>query len=129
MITWKREGNEMKQQDIEARLLFRQIGIGRERAIKRPENRSLDRKLRRLIAEANAQGCLIINVGSGIYIPRLDVPEEDSELREYIAKETSRGMETLKKARAMNKAYQRLKAVYQGQMSMEDYVEEWRLTT
>ena len=118
----------MKQQDIEARLLFRQIGIGRERAIKRPENRSLDRKLRRLIAEANAQGCLIINVGSGIYIPRLDVPEEDSELREYIAKETSRGVETLKKARAMNKAYQRLKAVYQGQMSMEeDYVEEWRL--
>lgn len=115
----------MKQQDIEARLLFRQIGIGRERAIKRPENRSLDRKLRRLIAEANAQGCLIINVGSGIYIPRLDVPEEDSELREYIAKETSRGVETLKKARAMNKAYQRLKAVYQGQMSMEDYVDEW----
>lgn len=117
----------MKQQDIEARLLFRKIGIGRERAIKRPENRSLDRKLRRLIAEANAQGCLIINVGSGIYIPRLDVPEEDSELREYIAKETSRGVETLKKARAMNKAYQRLKAVYQGQMSMEDYVDEWRL--
>lgn len=117
----------MKQQDIEARLLFRQIRIGRERAIKRPENRSLDRKLRRLIAEANAQGCLIINVGSGIYIPRLDVPEEDSELREYIAKETSRGVETLKKAQAMNKAYQRLKAVYQGQMSMDDYVEEWRL--
>lgn len=116
----------MKQQDIEARLLFRQIGIGRERAIKRPENRSLDRKLRRLIAEANAQGCLIINVGSGIYIPRLDVPEEDSELREYIAKETSRGVETLKNARAMNKAYQRLKAVYQGQISMEDYVDEWR---
>lgn len=116
----------MKQQDIEARLLFRKIGIGRERAIKRPENRSLDRKLRRLIAEANAQGCLIINVGSGIYIPRIDVPEEDSELREYIAKETSRGVETLKKARAMNKAYQRLKAVYQGQISMEDYVEEWR---
>lgn len=116
----------MKQQDIEARLLFRQIGIGRERAIKRPENRSLDRKLRRLIAEANAQGCLIINVGSGIYIPRLDVPEEDSDLREYIAKETSRGVETLKKARAMNKAYQRLKAVYQGQMIMEDYVDEWR---
>jgi hypothetical protein len=116
----------MKQQDIEARLLFRQIGIGRERAIKRPENRSLDRKLRRMIAEANAQGCLIINVGSGIYIPRIDVPEEDSELREYIAKETSRGVETLKKARAMNKAYQRLKAVYQGQMSMEDYVDEWR---
>ena len=116
----------MKQQDIEARLLFRQIGIGRERAIKRPDNRSLDRKLRGLIAEANAQGCLIINVGSGIYIPRLDVPEEDSELREYIAKETSRGVETLKKARAMNKAYQRLKAVYQGQMSMEDYVDEWR---
>lgn len=120
------ERKPMKQQDIEARLLFRQIGIGRERAIKRPENRSLDRKLRRLIAEANAQGCLIINVGSGIYIPRLDVPEEDSELREYIAKETSRGMETLKKAQAMNKAYQRLKAVYQGQMSMEDYVDEWR---
>ena len=116
----------MKQQDIEARLLFRQIGRGRERAIKRPENRSLDRKLRRLIAEANAQGCLIINVGSGIYIPRLDVPEEDSELREYIAKETSRGVETLKKARAMNKAYQRLKTVYQGQTSIEDYVEEWR---
>ena len=116
----------MKQQDIEARLLFRKIGIGRERAIKRPENRSLDRKLRRLIAEANAQGCLIISVGSGIYIPRIDVPEEDSELREYIAKETSRGVETLKKARAMNKAYQRLKAVYQGQMSMEDYVDEWR---
>lgn len=123
------ERKPMKHQDIEARLLFRKIGIGRERAIKRPENRSLDRKLRKLIAEANAQGCLIINVGSGIYIPRLDVPEEDSELREYIAKETSRGVETLKKARAMNKAYQRLRAVYQGQMSMEDYVDEWRRGT
>lgn len=116
----------MKQQDIEARLLFRQIGIGRERAIKRPENRSVDRKLRELIAEANLHGCLIINVGSGIYIPRLDVPEEDSELREYIAKETSRALETLRKARAMNKSYQRLKAVQQGQTSIEDYVEEWR---
>lgn len=116
----------MKQQDIEARLLFRQIGIGRERAIKRPENRSVDRKLRELIAEANLHGCLIINVGSGIYTPRLDVPEEDSELREYIAKETSRALETLRKAQAMNKSYQRLKAVQQGQMSMEDYVDEWR---
>ena len=116
----------MKQQDIEARLLFRQIGIGRERAIKRPENRSVDRKLRELIAEANLHGCLIINVGRGIYIPRLDVPEEDSDLRGYIAKETSRGVETLKKARAMNKSYQRLKAVQQGQTSIEDYVDEWR---
>lgn len=120
------ERKPMKHQDIEARLLFRQIGRGRDRAIQRPANRSVDRKLRELIAEANLHGCLIINVGSGIYIPRLDVPEEDSELREYIAKETSRGVETLKKARAMNKAYQRLKAVYQGQMSMEDYVDEWR---
>lgn len=123
------ERKPMKQQDIEARLLFRQIGRGRDRAIQRPANRSVDRKLRELIAEANLHGCLIINVGSGIYIPRLDVPEEDSELREYIAKETSRGVETLKKARAMNKAYQRLKAVYQGQMSMEDYVDEWRRGT
>ena len=116
----------MKQQDIEARLLFRQIGIGRERAIKRPENLSVDRKLRELIAEANLHGCLIINVGRGIYIPRLDVPEEDSDLRGYIAKETSRALETLRKAQAMNKSYQRLKAVQQGQMSMEDYVDEWR---
>lgn len=116
----------MKQQDIEARLLFRKIGIGRERAIKRPENRSVDRKLRELIAEANLHGCLIINVGRGIYIPRLDVPEEDSDLRGYIAKETSRALETLRKAQAMNKSYQRLKAVQQGQVSMEDYVDEWR---
>ena len=116
----------MKQQDIEARLLFRQIGIGRERAIQRPENLSVDRKLRELIAEANLHGCLIINVGRGIYIPRLDVPEEDSDLRGYIAKETSRALETLRKAQAMNKSYQRLKAVQQGQMSMEDYVDEWR---
>lgn len=116
----------MKQQDIEARLLFRRIGIGRERAIKRPENRSVDRKLRELIAEANLHGCLIINVGRGIYIPRLDVPEEDSDLRGYIAKETSRALETLRKAQAMNKSYQRLKAVQQGQVSMEDYVDEWR---
>lgn len=93
----------MKQQDIEAHMLFQQIGIGRERAIRRPESRSVDRSLRKLIADANAHGCLIINVGSGIYIPRVDVPEEDSELRAYIAKETHRGIETLKKARAMNK--------------------------
>lgn len=120
------ERKPMKHQDIEARLLFRQIGRGRDRAIQRPANRSVDRKLRELIAEANLHGYLIINVGSGIYIPRLDVPEEDSDLREYIAKEAHRGVETLKKAQAMNKAYQRLKAVQQGQTSIEDYVEEWR---
>lgn len=119
------EKKPMKQQDIEARLLFRQIGRGRDRAIQRPANRSVDRKLRELIAEANLHGCLIINVGSGIYIPRLEVPEEDSDLREYIAKEAHRGAETLKKAQAMNKSYQRLKAVQQGQTSIEDYVEEW----
>jgi hypothetical protein len=113
------EKKPMKQQDIEARLLFRKIGRGRDRAIQRPANRSVDRKLRELIAEANLHGCLIINVGSGIYIPRLDVPEEDSELREYIAKETSRALETLRKAQAMNKSYQRLKAVQQGQTSIE----------
>lgn len=123
------ERKPMKHQDIEARLLFRQIGRGRDRAIQRPANRSVDRKLRELIAEANLHGYLIINVGSGIYIPRLDVPEEDSELREYIAKETSRALETLRKAQAMNKAYQRLKAVQQGQTSIEDYVEEWRRWT
>lgn len=120
------ERKPMKQQDIEARLLFRQIGRGRDRAIQRPANRSVDRKLRELIAEANLHGCLIINVGSGIYIPRLDVPEEDSDLREHIAKETSRALETLRKAQSMNKSYQRLKAVHQGQTSIEDYVEEWR---
>lgn len=122
----------MKQQDIEAHMLFQRIGIGREKAIRRPESRSVDRSLRKLIANANAHGCLIINVGAGIYIPRVDVPEEDSELRAYIAKETHRGIETLKKARAMNKAYQRLKAVYDGQTSIEDYVEElmgWTETT
>lgn len=123
------ERKPMKHQDIEARLLFRQIGRGRDRAIQRPANRSVDRKLRELIAEANLHGYLIINVGSGIYIPRLDVPEEDSELREYIAKETSRALETLRKAQAMNKAYQRLKAVQQGQTSIEDYVEGWRRWT
>ena len=116
----------MKQQDIEARLLFKRIARGRDRAIQRPANRSVDRKLRELIAEANLHGCLIINVGSGIYIPRLEVPEEDSDLREYIAKEAHRGTETLRKAQAMNKSYQRLKAVQQGQTSIEDYVEEWR---
>ena len=120
------ERKPMKQQDIEARLLFWQIGRGRDRAIQRPANRSVDRKLRELIAEANLHGCLIINVGSGIYIPRLDVPEEDSDLREYIAKETSRALETLRKAQSMNKSYQRLKAVQQGQTSIEDYVEDWR---
>lgn len=114
----------MKQQDIEAHMLFQRIGIGREKAIRRPESRSVDRSLRKLIADANARGCLIINVGAGIYIPRMGVPEEELDLREYIAKETSRGTETLKKAQAMNKAYQRLKAVQDGQMSIEDYVEE-----
>lgn len=112
------------QRDMEAMRLFDRIGEGRNRAIKRPNDKSVDRRLRELIAKANAHGCLIINVGDGIYIPRIDVPEEDAELREYIAKETRRGTETLKKAQAMNRAYQRLKARKDGQESLDDW-EDW----
>lgn len=116
--------DKAKPGEAEARAIFRTISKGKDRAIRRPADKSVDRRLRRLIAEANAHGCLIVNIGSGIYIPRLDNPEEDAELREYIAKEAHRGIETLKKARAMGKAYHSLKAAMNGQMSMEDYVEE-----
>ena len=121
----------MKQQDIEARLLFRQIGIGRERAIKRPENRSLDRKLRGLIAEANAQGCLIINVGNGIYIPRPWVEDEMRELNEYVNKEKSRAKQIFRKAIRMKKAADNLGQFRNGQLSLDDYLGggAWRETT
>lgn len=86
-----------------AKSIFKNIPIGRDTAIKRPDNKSIDRELRSLISSANAKGALIINVGSGIYIARPWEPEERKQCEEYIAKEKSRAYQILEKVSRMEK--------------------------
>ena len=86
----------------QAEAIFRNIPIGKENAIRRPDNKSVDRELRDMISKANAKGALIIKVGTGIYIARPWEPEERRECEEYIAKERHRGLQLLMKASRMH---------------------------
>lgn len=74
----------------QAESLFSRIGDGRQNAVTRPVNRTVDRYLRDLVARANERGEVIINVGNGYYRPRFSDPVERSEFEKYINKDISR---------------------------------------
>ena len=120
------------RRNYEAEALFRHIGMGRENAIQRPANKSTDRALRKLIAEANESGSrVIINVGDGIYMARPWVEEEVRELNEYVNKEKSRAKQIFRKAIRMKKVADNLQQFRNGQLSLDDYFggEAWKETT
>ena len=62
--------------------LFLRIGYGKDKAVKRPGNKIVDRRLRELISEWNmdSEHDTIINTGDGYYIPRKG---NQAEMLEY----------------------------------------------
>lgn len=90
----------MKDKKKAAEDLFYRIGYGRESRVERPRNRAVDRSLRRMIGEWNehSDNDTIINVGDGYYKPRLSVPDEKLECKQYIAQETARAYRVLDKS-------------------------------
>ena len=78
----------------QAESLFSRIGDGRQNAVTRPLNRTVDRYLRDLVAQANERGEVIINIGNGYYRPRFFDPVERIEFEEYTNKDISRANKT-----------------------------------
>jgi hypothetical protein len=100
----------MKDKKKAAEDLFCRIGYGRESRVERPRNRAVDRSLRRMIGEWNehSDNDTIINVGDGYYKPRLSVPDEKLECKQYIAQETARAYRVLDKIKPMWAAFERM---------------------
>ena len=92
------------EQKTQAEILFGMIGTGADRAVSRPRDAKVDRRLRQLIAEANMSGDCIINDGSGYFRPGLD---DDIAAEEYFAKERHRAKRILAKVSRMEKVYDR----------------------
>lgn len=92
----------------QAESLFSQIGYGRENAIPRPANKSIDRFLREMVARANESGDVIINVGEGYYRPRPWNITEKMEYNEYVAKDVSRAMRLLRKKKKMQHSFDQM---------------------
>lgn len=87
----------------QAVFLFGLIKTGSEHAMPRPDSRA-DRQLRKLIADANATGDCIINVGGGYFRPGDD---DEAAFQEYIAKERHRARMILHKCRRMEEVFDR----------------------
>lgn len=100
----------MKDAKKAAEELFYRIGYGRESRVERPRNRAVDRSLRRMIGEWNehSDNDTIINVGDGYYKPRLSIPAERQECKQYIAQETARAYRVLDKIKPMWAAFERM---------------------
>lgn len=75
--------------------LFNRIGSGRENALPRSGDKSVDRGLRELINQANKEGDFIIPSPGGYYRPLLGRPEERAEAEIYLRKELSRARDIL----------------------------------
>ena len=83
---------------------FSKIGKGKDNALQRPRNARVDRKLRRLIEEAQGAGDIIINVGEGYYRPDMHNPAERGEYLHYIAQLKSRIRAHVRNIAALEKA-------------------------
>lgn len=92
------------REKTQAERLFDMIGTGAYRAVSRPRDARVDRRLRQLIAEANMNGDCIINDGTGYFRPGLD---DDIAAEEYFAKERHRAKRILAKVSRMEKVYDR----------------------
>lgn len=89
----------------QAKYPFSRIGDGKENAVTRPINRTVDRYLRDLVAQANERGEVIINVGDGYYRPRFFDPIERMEFEEYTNNDISRANKTMMKVERMKSAF------------------------
>ena len=87
-----------------AEYLFEKIGIGSENALRRPEDKRVDRQLRRLIHDANMNDDCIINVGGGYFRPGDD---DDMAAEIYFAAERHRARDILRRTRRMETVFNR----------------------
>lgn len=88
----------------EAEMLFGMIGEW-DKPVKRPKNPRTDRRLRRLIEEANRNGDCIINDGAGYYRPRPGDGFDEHCFNIYKAKELARARAITDKIKAMEKVF------------------------
>ena len=92
------------EEKSEAEILFDKIGTGAYHAVKRPGNARTDRRLRKLIAEANMNGDCIIHDGSGYFRPEA---EDRPAVERYVRAEMHRAKVIQDKAIAMATAFNR----------------------
>ena len=86
-----------------AELMLDKIG-DRDHPLKRPPSPGIDRELRGLIAERNADGSdIIINLGEGYFRPGA---EDRSVFYQYILAEKSRAREIIRKVDTMLDTYE-----------------------
>lgn len=102
---------------MDANVLFSMIGKGKDRTVKRPSDPIEDRKLRKMIEEAQKNVRIIINVGYGYYEPDLSKTDEVMELKLYVEQKDSRIRHMYKTTQAMRRALASI-----GQMSIEDMI-------
>ena len=100
----KQDYGTTPEEKSQAARLFDMIGEGIGRAVSRPKDPAVDRRLRQLVSEANQAGDCIINSGFGYYRPGDD---DCVEFQEYVAKERHRAREILRKVRKMEEVYDR----------------------
>lgn len=103
----------------QAKEYFARIPDGHENAIQRPWNRTVDRRLRKMIEKANNNGDCIINVGNGIYRPIPGDPVDEKELNEYLGKE-------LHRARAIQIKRLTMKQTFEGWRNSAAYANHFR---
>ncbi len=75
------------------------------RPLKRPDNRSIDRALRRKVEKANTGGDCIINLGDGYFRPNRHDEADVYAYRLYRAKELKRAETIINKISLMDKAF------------------------
>ena len=90
--------------ESEAEMLFDMISTW-DKPVRRPKNPSTDRRLRKLVEEANNSGDCIINDGAGYYRPRRDDLFDEHCFNIYKAKELARARAIIDKLEAMEKTY------------------------
>lgn len=92
------------------------------KTVKRPNNRSVDRNLRNVIAEAvTNREALIINNGNGYFVPGAD---DAPAIREYINKERARAQAITERADAVEEMFNDLmkKALPEGSTTKTTYI-------
>ena len=105
----KQDNNSTPGNDIQwlAGILFDMIEddslMGRP--IKRPDNMSVDRALRKKVEKANTEGDCIINLGDGYFRPNRYDEADEYAYRLYRAKELKRAKTIIDKIGSMDKAF------------------------
>ncbi len=100
----EQDNSTIPGRESEADLLFGMISTW-DKPVKRPKNPRADRRLRKLIEEANNNGDCIINDGGGYYRPRRDDLFDEHCFNIYKAKELARARAIIDKIERMENSF------------------------